>query len=110
MHFTAHGTAPAALRRPERLEKFQRDGNARKNLLNRLTQPNAEADARKGTAETLMPMLNSGANPDPKGPKWAFLSLTPYQFAHLQHWALGDYVNNWPGAEPKPTAFEQIPR
>ena len=56
-----------------------------------------------------MPLLNSGANPDPKGPKWAYLSLTPYQFAHLQRWALGDFVNDWPGAEPKPTPFEKIP-
>ena len=56
-----------------------------------------------------MPKLYSGANPDPKGPKWAFLSLTPYQLAHLQRWALGDFVNDWPGAEPKPTAFEKIP-
>ncbi len=44
VHFTFHGTGGDPLTSPERLEKFQSDGEARKNLLNRLTQPNAEAD------------------------------------------------------------------
>jgi hypothetical protein len=56
-----------------------------------------------------MPKLNSGANPDPKGPKWTFMSLTPYQLAHLQHWAIGDFADDWPGAEPKPVGFDKIP-
>jgi L-Lysine epsilon oxidase N-terminal/L-lysine epsilon oxidase C-terminal domain len=109
VHFTVHGTGGDPLTSPERLEKLQRDGTARKNLLNRLTLPNAEVDSFERVPRTQMPMLNSGANPDPKGPKWAFFSVTPYQLAHLQHWALGDYANDWPGAEPKPPAFEQIP-
>jgi L-Lysine epsilon oxidase N-terminal/L-lysine epsilon oxidase C-terminal domain len=109
VHFTAHGDGGDALTSPERLEKFKRDGAARKALLNRLTTPNTEADDIEKVPRTQMPMLNSGANPDPKGPKWAFLSLTPYQFAHLQHWALGDFANDWPGAEPKPKAFKNIP-
>jgi hypothetical protein len=109
VHFTLHGTGGDPLTSPERLETFQSDREARKNLLNRLTQPNAEAPDIEKVPRTQMPMLNSGANPDPKGPKWAFLSLTPYQLAHFQHWALGDFANDWPGAEPKPTAFEKIP-
>ena len=109
VHFTAHGDRGDPLTSPERLERFKRDGAARKALLNRLTTPNTEADDIEKVPKTQMPMLNSGANPDPKGPKWAFLSLTPYQLAHLQHWALGDFANDWPGAEPKPAAFQKIP-
>ena len=110
VHFTAHGTAADPLTSPERLEKFQRDGAARRSLLNRLTRTQRRGrQTSKRCLRPQMPMLNSGANPDPKGPKWAFLSLTPYQLAHLQHWALGDFANDWPGAEPKPTAFEKIP-
>ena len=110
VHSTAHGTGGDPLASPERLETFLRDGTARKALLDRLTQPNADAGGIEMVPRMLMPKLNSGANPDPKGPKWVFLSLTRYQHAHLQHWALGDFVNDWPGAEPKPTAFEKIPR
>jgi hypothetical protein len=109
VHFTIHGTAGDSLASPERLETFQRDGAARKALLNRLTPPNTAADDIEKVPKTQMPMLNSGANPDPKGPTWAYLSLTPYQFAHLQSWALGDFANDWPGAEPTPTPFEKIP-
>jgi hypothetical protein len=109
VHFTAHGHGDSALASPQRLEKFQSDAAARTRLLNRLTRPNAEADNFEKVPDTLMPMLNSGANPDPNGPKWAYLSLTAYQIAHLQHWAIGDFVNDWPGAPPKPTSFDKIP-
>ena len=109
VQFTFHGKGGDPLSSPERLEKFQSDGEARKNLLNRLAQPNAAADSFQVLPNRLMPKLFSGANPDPKGPKFAFLSLTPYQYAHLLRWAIGDFVNDWPGAEPKPTAFEKIP-
>ncbi|MEQ1910931.1 MAG: LodA/GoxA family CTQ-dependent oxidase [Vicinamibacterales bacterium] len=109
VHFTKHGHGPRALTSAERLEKFQGDSELRKGLLERLTRPNAEAKGFEQVPEFLMPALNSGANPDLKGPKFAFLSLTPYQFAHLQHWVRGDFVNDWPGAEPKPMAFEKIP-
>ena len=109
VHFTAHGHGVTALTSPQRLEKFLRDGAARTHLLDRLTRPNDDASSFQEVPETLMPMLNSGANPDPKGPKWVYLSLTPYQLAHLQHWAIGDFTNDWPGAEPKPTTFEKIP-
>ena len=109
VHFTAHGRGITALTSPQRIEKFLNDGAARTNLLDRLTRPNDEADEFQKLPEGLMPMLNSGANPDPKGPTIAYLSITPYQLAHLQNWALGDFANDWPGAEPKARTFEQIP-
>ena len=109
VHFTDHGTGGNPLASPDRLESFQQNREARRALVNRLTPPNAEAKKFEAVPPGLMPKLNSGANPDPKGPKWAFLSLTPYQFAHFENWALGDFVNDWPGAEPKPTAFKKIP-
>ena len=109
VHFTNHGHGASALTSPQRLEAFQRDGDSRKTLVDRLSRPNTDAKSFEIGPETLMPALNSGLNPDAKGPKFAYLSLTPYQFAHLQHWVRGDFVNDWPGAEPKPTGFEEIP-
>ena len=109
VHFTKHGHGASALTSAERLEAFQSNGELRKGLLDRLTRPNTEAKNFELVPEFLMPALNSGANPDLTGPKFAYLSLTPYQFAHLQHWVRGDFVNDWPGTEPKPTAFEKIP-
>ncbi len=109
VHFTRHGHGASALTSAERLEDFQRDGELRKTLFDRLTRPNTEAKSFEQVPEFSMPALNSGANPDLKGPKFAYLSLTPYQFAHLQHWVRGDFVNDWPGAEPPPMVFEKIP-
>jgi hypothetical protein len=109
VHFTAHGRGVSAFTSPQRLEKFLHDPTARKNLLDRITRPNDAAANVQKVPETNMPMLNSGANPDPNGPKWVYLSLTPYQLAHLQHWAIGDFANDWRGSEPMPTAFANIP-
>lgn len=110
VHFTAHGRGITAFTSQKRLERFLSDQTARTDLLDRLTRPNDAATASQlipGAGK--MPRLRSGANPDPNGPKWAFLSLTPYQLAHLQHWAIGDFANDWPGSEPAPTSFEKTP-
>ncbi len=56
-----------------------------------------------------MPLLNSGANPDPKGSIWAFLSLTWYQMVHFPKWVAGNFAADWPGHEPPPKPFDQIP-
>jgi hypothetical protein len=56
-----------------------------------------------------MPLLYSGANPEPTGPVWTFLSLTKYQIAHFQNWVSGNFDSDWTGAEPAPLAFDQIP-
>ncbi len=101
-HYRLHVTEAA--------QTFLRDPGARKALLDRLTRPNdAATDSQLIPGAGKMPRLRSGANPDPNGPKWAFLSLTPYQLAHLQHWAIGDFANDWPGSEPAPTSFEKTP-
>ena len=109
VHFTAHGRGITAFTSPKRLQAFLTDGSARTALLDRLTRPNAAAEKIQLLPEMTMPMLNSGANPDPKGPMWVYLSLTPYQHAHLKQWAIGNFANDWPGAEPTPMAFEKIP-
>ena len=62
----------------------------------------------------LVVLLTLGAcssDPEPKEPKRTastFFSLTPYQLAHLQHWALGDFEDDWAGAVPKPAAFDEL--
>ena len=56
-----------------------------------------------------MPVLFSGANPDPKGSTYAYLSLTWYQMAHFQNWVAGNFDADWPGHEPPPKPFDQIP-
>ena len=56
-----------------------------------------------------MPLLFSGANPDPKGSTWAYLSLTWYQMTHFQNWLAGNFDADWPGHEPPPKPFDQIP-
>jgi hypothetical protein len=56
-----------------------------------------------------MPRLNSGANPDPDGPVWAFLALTDYQLAHIDNWVHGNFDDDWTGVPPAPVPFEQIP-
>jgi len=108
VHFTVHGRGITAFTSAQRMEKFRRDPEERKVLINRLTRPN---DAAKtfNILNGSMPRLNSGSNPDPKGPTLAFFSLTPYQLEHLQHWALGDYLDDWSGAAPKPAPFAELP-
>lgn len=109
VHATAHGHGASAFTSPERLEEFRRNAEARRNLLGLLVRPNQEAPLFELPPKMGMPKLNSGANPDPKGPTVTFMSLTRYQLAHLQHWTIGDFADDWPGAEPKPTGFDKIP-
>ena len=108
VHFTVHGHGPGAFTSKQRLERFQSDPAARVALFNRLTRPNADAKDAQQLPSQLMPRLNSGANPDPNGPTWAFLSLTPYQLAHVQHWTTGNFANDWPGTEHEPRSFDKI--
>jgi len=115
VHFTAHGLNADALSSNARIQTFRSDPAARAVLQTRLTRPNVDSGGFERVPEMpgmpgqhLMPMLNSGANPDPKGSTWAYLSLTPYQFAHVQHWVMGDFVDDWPGAEPAPKNFDAI--
>jgi hypothetical protein len=109
VHFTAHGRGITAFTSAQRMEKFRQDPAARKVLIDRLTRPNEAAETFQTLKPGGMPMLNSGSNPDPKGPTLAFFSLTPYQLAHLQHWVLGDFQDDWAGAAPKPSAFDEVP-
>ena len=91
VQFTVHGKGGDPLTSPERLKMFQGDGEARKSLLNRLTQPNAAADNFQVLPGKLMPKLYSGANPDPKGPKFVFLvahALSARSSSALGAWRL----------------------
>ena len=63
----------------------------------RLTQTRCEAPGPQETPPS-MPRLNSGANPDPDGPVWTFLSLTRYQLAHVDNWVNGNFAADWPGS------------
>jgi hypothetical protein len=90
------------------------DGQVRARLFAKLTPLNLTAPGpeNKPTANDgsgfRMPFMNSGANPDPSGSPWAYLSLTKYQFAHVQNWVAGNFIADWPGSVPAPIPFDQI--
>ena len=110
-----HGNPMRPLSDGARLQELQNSQQARARLLAKLTPLNREApDYEKRPTMPdgsgfQMPMLNSGSNPDPKGSTWAYLSLTRYQLAHFQNWVAGNFDADWPGHEPQPKPFDQIP-
>jgi hypothetical protein len=109
-----HGNPQRPLSDASRLQELQNSQQARARLVAKLTPLNREApDAQvrprmPDGSGFQMPMLNSGSNPDPKGPTWAYLSLTWYQLAHFQNWIAGNFDTDWPGQEPQPKRFDQI--
>jgi hypothetical protein len=116
VHGGAHGTAQRPLSDDTRLRDLQDSQQARARLVAKLTPVNREAPAAQerprmpGGSGFQMPLLFSGANPDPKGPTWAYLSLTWYQLAHFQNWVVGNFDADWPGHEPPTTPFDEIPQ
>ena len=85
------------------------DPNRRKALQQKLTASTAEAPAAQERPFGTMPQLFSGANPDPDGPVWTYLGLTKYQTAHIENWVNGNFDADWPGSEPAPVPFDEIP-
>jgi L-Lysine epsilon oxidase N-terminal/L-lysine epsilon oxidase C-terminal domain len=75
----------------------------------KLTAVTAPAPGPEQRPPGTMPRLFSGANPEPDGPTWTFLSLTRYQTAHIDNWVHGNFDADWPGSPPPPTPFEEIP-
>ena len=47
--------------------------------------------------------------PEETVPDVAVRSLTDVQYARMRRWAQGNFEADWPGAEPPPTAFDQLP-
>ena len=115
VHRGTHGGAQRPLSDDARIQELQNSQPARAGVLAKLTPLNREATGPEvrpqmpNGAGFQMPLLYSGANPDPKGPTWAYLSLTWYQMAHFQNWVAGNFDADWPGHEPPPKAFDQIP-
>jgi hypothetical protein len=115
VHRGTHAGGQRPLSDAARIQELQDGQAARARLLAKLTPLNREAAGPElrpqmpAGAGFQMPLLNSGANPDPKGPTWAYLSLTWYQMAHFQNWLAGNFDADWPGHEPPPKAFDQIP-
>ena len=107
VHRPAHASGARPLSDPARMEVLQ-NSQARAGLVARLTGENSQASGPEQPPPLTMPMLNSGANPDPNGPPWVFPSLTRYQHAHVQNWRLGNFDADWSGQEPVPPAFGQI--
>ena len=107
VHRPAHGTSPRALSDAARMQRLQ-DPQARAGLVARLTAQDSAAGSAEQLPPGTMPMLNSGANPDPSGPTWIYPSLTRYQHAHIRNWTLGNFDADWPGQEPVPVPFGQI--
>jgi hypothetical protein len=82
---------------------------ARAAVAKKLTPLGTDSTAPQELPSGTMPQLYSGANPDPSGPVWVYLSLTKYQMAHIRNWVNGNYAADWPGAEPSPPAFDKLP-
>jgi hypothetical protein len=112
VHAGTHSTQrAAALSDAARIDSFA-TSEARAAVADMLTAVSAEAPSFEKIPARTMPRLNSGANPDPLGPKpptWTFLALTQYQMAHIQNWAKGSFDADWTGAEPPAPAFDDIP-
>ena len=113
VHMGTHASGPRPLSDTARLQELQ-NLPARARLLAKLTPLNLEAPAPEDKpiagdgSGFRMPYMNSGANPDAGGPPWAFLSLTRYQLAHIQHWVAGNFADDWPGHAPEPVPFDRI--
>lgn len=107
VHRPAHGSSPGALSDAARIQELQ-NAQARARLVAKLSAPNSAASGPEQLPPATMPMLNSGANPDPNGSTWTYPSLTRYQHAHIQNWLLGNFDADWSGQEPAPVPFDQI--
>ena len=105
----AHGNAMRPLSDDARLREFQNSQEARARLFAKLTPLNDEAPGFEDLPPSKMPRLNSGSNPDLKGPTWVYPSLTWYQLAHVQKWVAGNFDADWPGHEPQSIPFDKIP-
>jgi L-Lysine epsilon oxidase N-terminal/L-lysine epsilon oxidase C-terminal domain/Phage integrase, N-terminal SAM-like domain len=113
VHQGTHAGGPRPLSDDARLHELQSQPS-RVRLLAKLTplnlqapQPEDKPVAGDGSGFR-MPYMNSGANPDPAGSPWAYLSLTRYQLAHVQNWVAGNFTADWPGKAPVPVPFDQI--
>jgi hypothetical protein len=113
VHNGTHADGPRALSDDARIRELQ-GVQARARLLAKLAPLNLKAPSAEDKpiasdgSGFRMPFMNSGANPDANGPPWAYLSLTRYQFAHIQNWVAGNFAEDWPGKAPGPIPFEQI--
>jgi len=76
----------------------------------RLTPINTAAPSFEQVPDSTMPLLNSGANPDPdpKAPTYTYPALTKYQMEHIKNWVNGNFQDDWPGHAPTPKPFDQI--
>ncbi len=110
VHASTHSTTAPALSSAAAIASYATPGN-RSKIFARLTPVGAAAPDYQTLPATSpnMPLLFSGANPDPNGPVWTYLALTRYQYAHFQNWAVGNFDADWPGSAPTPPPFDKIP-
>jgi hypothetical protein len=105
----AHGNGSIdPLSDSKRIDGFK-DPKKRTAILSKLTQPGTDAETAENSPPGTMPMLFSGANPQPDGPVYTFTALTRYQLAHIQNWVRGNFADDWPGSPPTPVPFDRIP-
>ena len=117
LHFVHQGTH-AGGQRPlsdgGRLNELQNDTQARSRLLAKLTPLNLPAPKPEDRplwpqgGGFRMPVLYSGANPDAGGSTWTYLSLTKYQFVHVENWVAGNFAADWPGAPSAAVPLESL--
>lgn len=95
------------------------DQSGRESIFARLVEPGTPAIPVEGESPhhllpkdeiKNMPKLYAGANPDPNvNIEMVHASLTPYQYEIMRRWKIGDFYADWPGEEPTPPNFDEIP-
>ena len=61
-----------------------------------------------GPAASMMPVLNDGLDPEDP-PRSIEAALTALQYERMRKWALGAFVNDWPGGPPETPPLEALP-
>ena len=90
---------------------------SRMHFLSRIDELSSNADTSRDARQEIFEALRSpsgGGGTMPKLPPLAIrkargASLTDTQYARMQRWARGAFDADWPGAEPAPAVFENLP-
>ncbi|MEV6429284.1 LodA/GoxA family CTQ-dependent oxidase [Nocardia sp. NPDC051463] len=110
--FHGHGTGGDFLN-PEALRVLSDNTatarTARMSVFQRLRDPNLRDAAARQASKRFMPPLSGDAGDASTGQPATFLALLPHQYAAMRRWADGDFDADWPGHEPTPRRFDQIP-
>ena len=83
----------------------------RERVFDRLVMPNSSAPGPQqlSSRPKNMPELYSGVDPSVPSDAFLFPSLTGHQYRQMEKWKNGDFDADWPGSEPDPIPFDNLP-